>query len=157
LRKPEALNATKEKEEEISAEDIGLSKDFSQRKGKLPYPVADGYITRSFGTQPHPTLKGVKINNNGVDIRTDKASDINVVFAGTVVGTQFVPGYQNTVIVQHGEYYTVYSNLEEVLVKRGEKIVANQMIGRLSKDKPEVHFEVWREKERLNPVGWISQ
>lgn len=92
-----------------------------------------------------------------MDIRTDNSFEVNSVFDGTVVGTQFVPGYQNTVIVQHGQYYTVYSNIEEVLVKRGEKIAASQVIGKLSQDKPEVHFEVWREKERLNPIGWIVQ
>lgn len=156
LRKPEALTATKEKVAEVSVEEAGLSQEFKQRKGQLPYPVTDGYITRPFGTQPHPTLKGVKINNNGVDIRTDKALDINAVYGGTIVGLQFVPGYQNTIIVQHGAYYTVYSNVEEVLVKRGDKVAPKQIIGRLSKDKPEVHFEVWREKERMNPVEWIS-
>ncbi len=156
-RKPEALSPTTEKEEALAAADIGLSNDFRSKKGKLPSPVAQGHVTRPFGTQPHPTLKGLKINNNGVDIRTDNSFEVNSVFDGTVVGTQFVPGYQNTIIVQHGQYYTVYSNIEEVLVKRGEKITASQVIGKLSQDKPEVHFEVWREKERLNPIGWIVQ
>lgn len=153
-RKPEALASAKVEAE--SAEDIALSGDFKQRQGKLPWPVSTGVVTRQFGTQPHPTLKGVKINNNGIDIRTDKSSDVYSVFQGTVVGTQFVPGYQNMVIVQHGQYYTVYSNLEELSVKRGELVNAKQVIGRVSTDKPELHFEVWREKERMNPLGWIS-
>lgn len=153
-RKPEALNSAKE--DAAVAEDIALSGDFKQRRGKLPWPVSNGVVTRQFGTQPHPTLKGLKINNNGIDIRTDKSSDVYSVFAGTVVGTQFVPGYQNMVIVQHGQYYTVYSNLEELTVKRGDQVSAKQIIGRVSNNKPELHFEVWREKERMNPVGWIS-
>ncbi len=152
-RKPEALAAAKE-EEEANA---GISDAFVQRKGKLPWPVNQGYITRQFGTQPHPTLQGIKISNNGIDIRTDKSSEVQAVYGGSIVGTHFVPGYQNTVIVQHGIYYTVYSNLEEVFVKRGDTVTAKQIIGKVSGDKPEVHFEVWHEKERLNPVLWVSQ
>lgn len=151
-RNPEALASSKEE----AAEDLALSGDFKQRRGKLPWPVSNGVVTKQFGTQPHPTLKGLKINNNGIDIRTDKSFDVYAVFEGTVVGTQFVPGYQNMVIVQHGQYYTVYSNLEELTVKRGDAVNAKQIIGRVSADKPELHFEVWREKERMNPVGWIS-
>ncbi len=151
-RNPETLASAKEE----AAEDLALSGDFKQRRGKLPWPVSNGVVTKQFGTQPHPTLKGVKINNNGIDIRTDKSLDVYAVFEGTVVGTQFVPGYQNMVIVQHGQYYTVYSNLEELTVKRGDAVNAKQIIGRVSAEKPELHFEVWREKERMNPVGWIS-
>ncbi len=151
-RKPEVLAAAKEKDKMEIA-----SSGFEQRKGKLPWPVTRGYITRQFGTQPHPTLQGIKISNNGIDIRTDKSSEVYAVFEGSVVGTQFVPGYQNMVIVQHGIYYTVYSNLEELAVKRGDFIAARQIIGKVSADKPEVHFEVWHEKERLNPVLWVSQ
>ena len=151
-RNPETLASAKEE----AAEDLALSGDFKQRRGKLPWPVSNGVVTKQFGSQPHPTLKGVKINNNGIDIRTDKSLDVYAVFEGTVVGTQFVPGYQNMVIVQHGQYYTVYSNLEELTVKRGDAVNAKQIIGRVSAEKPELHFEVWREKERMNPVGWIS-
>ncbi|MFN7117540.1 MAG: murein hydrolase activator EnvC family protein [Saprospiraceae bacterium] len=154
-RKPEALAAAKE--DTRTAEDIELSGNFRQRRGKLPWPVTNGVVTRSFGTQPHPTLKGVKINNNGIDIRTEKASDVYAIFAGTVVGKQFVPGYQNMVIVQHGQYYSVYSNLEEVTVNRGDAIDAKQVIGRISNDRPEVHFEIWNEKQKMNPMEWINQ
>lgn len=153
-RNPSSLASVREKNEE---EDLSASSDFIQRKGKLPWPVAKGYITRQFGTQPHPTLEGIKISNNGIDIRTDRASEVFAVFEGEVVGTQFVPGYQNTVILQHGQYYTVYSNLEEIFVKRGDKVTTKQIIGKLGNDKPEVHFEVWQGKDRLNPVLWVSQ
>ncbi|MDX1939161.1 MAG: peptidoglycan DD-metalloendopeptidase family protein [Saprospiraceae bacterium] len=153
-RKPEALTAAKDDDKETLS---GVSSEFVQRKGKLPWPVTRGYITRQFGTQPHPTLQGIKISNNGIDIRTDKGSEVQAIFEGSVVGTQFVPGYLNTVIVQHGIYYTVYSNLEEVFVKRGDTILAKQIIGKVGDEKPEVHFEVWHEKERLNPVLWVSQ
>lgn len=151
-RKPEALATAKD-----NAADASLTNGFEQSRGRLSWPIANGMIVRPFGTQPHPTLKGVKVNNNGIDIRSDKSSDVYSVFTGTVVATQYIPGYQNMVMVQHGQYYTVYSNLEDVKVKRGEAVSAKALIGSISKDKPEVHFEVWHEKEKLNPADWIGQ
>lgn len=137
-----------------------LSKDFQNNKGKLPWPVKNGVITGYFGRQQHPTIKSVEITNNGIDIRTDQGSQVRSVFEGTVVGTQFIPGYDYMVILQHGEYYTVYSNLEEVSVKKGDKIAVRQNLGKVSTDRKtnssEVHFEIWKEKTRLNPVEWVG-
>lgn len=152
-RTPEAVAASNA--EEIA--DAGASGNFLRRKGSLPWPVNDGEITRSFGTQPHPTIKSVQITNNGIDIRTTERSSVFAVFEGEVAGTQYIPGYQYMVILRHGQYYTVYSNLEEIFVKRGESIAARQPIGRLGNRKPEVHFEVWRDKQRLDPVLWVSK
>lgn len=134
-----------------------LSGDFQNNKGKMAWPVRQGVISRHFGTQPHPTIKTIEISNNGIDIRTGPDAQVYAVFKGRVVGIQFIPGYKNMVILQHGQYYTVYSNLEELLVKKGDNVSTRQMIGRLSSDKPEVHFEVWREKQRLNPINWVSR
>lgn len=153
-RTSEALEATKSLPEVDLA---NLSNDFQENKGRLPWPVRSGVITRNFGTQPHPTIKSVEIVNNGIDIRSENQARVYAIFHGIVVGTQFVPGYQNMVIIQHGHYYTVYSNLEEVSVKRGDQVSSRQFIGRLNSDKPEVHFEVWREKQRLNPVNWVAK
>lgn len=137
-----------------------LSKDFQNNKGKLPWPVKNGVITGYFGRQQHPTIKSVEITNNGIDIRTDQGSPVRAVFEGTVVGTQFIPGFDYMVIIQHGEYYTVYSNLEEVSVKKGDKIAVRQNLGKVSTNRKtnasEVHFEIWREKTRLNPVEWVG-
>ncbi len=150
-RTPEALVKN------TPAPDDNVTGDFYQNKGKLPWPVSQGMITRNFGTQPHPTLKAIKITNNGVDIRTNADSKVFAIFAGKVAGTQYVPGYQNMVIVQHGQYYTVYSNLEELFVKRGDQLAIRQAVGKVGSDKPELHFEVWKEKQRLNPVLWIKK
>jgi septal ring factor EnvC (AmiA/AmiB activator) len=137
-----------------------LSKDFQNNKGKLPWPVKNGVITGYFGRQQHPTIKSVEITNNGIDIRTDQGSPVRAVFEGTVVGTQFIPGFDYMVIIQHGEYYTVYSNLEEVSVRKGDKIAVRQNLGKVSTNRKtntsEVHFEIWREKTRLNPVEWVG-
>ncbi len=155
-RKPKVLSAAASKKEE--ALNAGtLSSSFSNLKGRLPWPVEMGEITKYFGTQPHPTIKTIQIKNNGIDIKTKSAARVYAVFRGKVAGRQYIPGYQNTLILQHGEFYTVYSNLEEVYVKRGDIIDSKQAIGKLSASKNEVHFEVWREKKRLNPIHWVTK
>lgn len=127
---------------------------FQQNKGRLPWPVR-GEVVRTFGIQAHPTLKGIEITNNGIDIQTSGQADVQAVFEGKVAGTQFIPGYQNLVIIQHGNYYTVYSNLEEVHVRRGEQVSSGQTIGQLSSSKNELHFELWRDKQHQNPLPWL--
>lgn len=129
---------------------------FLSKRGKLPFPVAGGIITRRFGKQEHPTLKGIQIENNGIDIQTDAAASVWAVAEGVVSGVQFIPGQDYMLIIRHGDYYTVYSKLKDVLVKRGDKVNAKQTIGTLSSTKPEVHFEVWRGKNRLDPARWVS-
>ncbi len=155
-RNPETLKSfsAKSPTSEPAREDV--VSPFSKRKGKLPWPVSDGQVVRKFGQQPHPTLKNVQITNNGIDIRAASRATVSVVFEGKVVGIQFIPGYKNTVVVQHERYYTVYSNLQDVSVSKGDDLAAGQDIGTLGGDTPELHFEVWREKERLNPAFWIE-
>ncbi|MEZ4952357.1 MAG: peptidoglycan DD-metalloendopeptidase family protein [Saprospiraceae bacterium] len=138
-----------------------MSAGFRQSKGVLPWPVQQGVITSYFGRQPHPTIKSVEIVNNGIDIRTDHGSQVQAVYEGTVVGTQFIPGFDYMVILQHGEYYTVYSNLQEVKVRKGDKVRIRQSVGVVSTDRKtntaEVHFELWREKTRLDPTDWVKR
>lgn len=141
----------------VVEENAPLSNEFQKNQGRLPWPVRNGVITRQFGRQPHPHVPSIQITNNGIDIRTNGGDQVFAVFEGSVAGTQFIPGYKNTVIVQHGNYYTVYSNLDEIFVKRGDPIGRQQAIGTLGNDKPEVHFEVWLEKKRLNPVDWVAK
>jgi septal ring factor EnvC (AmiA/AmiB activator) len=136
--------------------ETGVSVTFSGQRGRLPWPL-EGQVVRGFGTFQHPKFKDVKVTNNGIDIRTQGLGKVKAVCDGKVAGSQFIPGYQHIVIIQHGQYYTVYSNMQEVFVKRGEAINARQEIGRVSAEKPEIHFEVWREKQRLNPISWLEQ
>ena len=134
---------------------------FRQNKGRLPWPVEGGFIARGFGRQKHPTLKNIEITNNGIDIRTDEAAAVRAISDGTVAGVQFVPGHDYTVIIRHGNYYTVYSNLSETSLSKGDAVRAKQPIGRVSSNPitgaSELHFELWHQKERLNPVGWIRK
>lgn len=137
------------------------STDFRRQKGKLTWPVKNGLITRHFGKQKHPIHKQIQITNNGIDIRATIDNNVIAVHDGQVAGTQYVPGYQNTLIIQHGNYYSVYSNLEKVNVKKGDTIRSGQSVGIVGKnsqnDKLEVHLEIWKGKQRMNPAVWLEQ
>jgi septal ring factor EnvC (AmiA/AmiB activator) len=136
-----------------------LSSDFSSNKGKLPWPVAKGVITIGFGEQEHPTIKGFMINNNGVEISAAKGQNARAVFEGVVTGVTTVPGIGKIVIIRHGDYLSVYSNLEEVLVKSGDKIALKQNIGTIAFNDDEnrnvINFQIWKGQKILNPEEWL--
>lgn len=144
-----------------SASEDQASTEFRRNYGKLPWPVENGFISRGYGRQKHPTLKNIEITNNGVDIRTEEGSAVRAVYEGQVAGVQFIPGHDYTVIIQHGDYYTVYSNLEETSLSKGQTVKSRQAIGKVSTNPitgaSELHFELWYQKERQNPAGWIRK
>jgi murein hydrolase activator len=137
-----------------------LSDGFASNKGKLPWPVQKGTISRKFGTQPHPIVQSLTITNNGINIRTEKGASVRSVFKGEVVGKKYVPGYHYLVMVQHGNYYTIYSNLEEVMVKEGQKINTGEIIGKVFGEDDdvfsEIHFEIWQDKKLQDPTLWLK-
>lgn len=137
-----------------------LSKDFSNNKGKLPWPVQRGHVVSRFGKHEHAVLKDVMVENNGVDIKTEVGADARCVFGGSVVSVFYLPTTQNCVIVKHGEYFTVYSNIESVAVKTGQTLSTKQILGELHTDKNEeltkVHLEIWKGKDKLDPELWLA-
>ncbi len=139
----------------------GSASSFGKMQGKLPWPVEDGFISKAFGRQKHPTLRNLEITNNGIDIRTDENEQVHAIYEGVVAGIQYIPGHENTVIIQHGDYYTVYSNLASTSLKKGDTVKGRQAIGTVSTNAitgtTELHFELWRQKERLNPGVWIKK
>ncbi len=141
--------------------EANFTRDFLQKRGQLPWPVEGGFIARGFGRQKHPTLKNIEITNNGVDIRTEESALVYAVYAGRVAGVQFIPGHDYTVILQHGAYYTVYSNLSETSLHKDDQVKSRQPIGRVSDNvitgTSELHFELWNQKERLDPALWIKK
>lgn len=149
-----------ENDEKVTADDA-TSRAFIEQKGKLDWPVTSGFIARHFGNVSHPVYKEIKIQNNGIDIRTDVDASVSAVYTGDVVGVTFVPGHDYTVIVQHGSFYTVYANLAKASVSKGDKITEGQTLGRVSMNPisgaSELHFEVWMHKERLDPERWIAK
>lgn len=154
---PEESNTNSKNLEKV--EDLA-SNQFKKLRGKLPWPVEGGVIARSFGRQKHPTLKNIEITNNGIDIRSTEEAPVKSIFEGAVAGVQYIPGHDYTVILQHGNYYSVYSNLSETSVNKGDKVNAGAVLGKLSTNPisgaAELHFELWQEKERLNPANWIK-
>ena len=142
-----------------------IVKNFSTNKGRLPWPVDKGTITEKYGTNPHPTLKNVKTENNGIDISAPKNSQVRAVFEGEVTIVMEVGGAGKTVIVKHGSYRTVYSNLKEVYVSKGDKIKTKKVIGSLlgsdSDDLSVLNFQIrlvsGADISTLNPSLWISQ
>lgn len=138
-----------------------LSDKFASNQGKLPWPVSKGMITGRFGEQPHPVLPGIKIVNNGVDISAEKGTSVAAIFGGTVVGKNFIPGFQNMVIIRHGNFYSVYSQLADVYVEKGDEVTIGDSIGNLSLDLEEplgqLHFEIWKGKEQLDPQKWLAR
>ena len=151
-----------------STENLGLtpemqliSKNFMGNKGKLPWPVERGTITERFGKHPHPVLKDVMVENNGIDILTNDGAAVRSIFDGTVVNVIFNPSFQKGVIIKHGEYYSVYTNLSDVTVKAGDKITTKQRIGTAwenpEEEKTEVHLEIWKNTVLLDPALWINK
>ena len=140
-----------------------VSAAFERNKGTLPWPVRRGVITGRFGRQNHPTLPGITLDNNGIDLSTDAGAAVLAVFGGTVSSIFDIPGGGATVIVSHGGYRTVYSNLSTTSVSKGAKIEAGATLGKARTEggKGVVHFEVWRvegtTKTPVDPSGWLSR
>ncbi|MEY4110049.1 MAG: hypothetical protein RLZZ46_403 [Bacteroidota bacterium] len=136
-----------------------LGNSFEANRSKLPWPVAEGVITGAFGEHNHPVLKGIKVKNNGIDIATRAGAATRAVYEGVVSGVVSIPGAGQAVIIRHGEYLTVYSNMASVSVSRGDKIKTKQQIGTVLSDdeKTELHFELWKGSLLLNPAMWLRQ
>ena len=146
----------------MTKEERQLSDNFGSNRGKLPYPVTGRYtVVATFGEQQHSELKYVRTSNSGIDIQTAPGADARAVFNGVVTRVFVVPGYNNSVIVRHGNYLTVYSNLSQVYVKAGDAVATRQALGKIYSDPEEgqatiLHFQLWKEKTKLNPLPWLD-
>jgi len=136
-----------------------LSSNFAGNKGRLPWPVARGFVAQHFGRHNHPVLLHVVVENRGVDIQTNSGEAVRSVFAGRVLTVAQVPGMNTIVMIQHGEYFTVYARLRSVGVHEGQLVDARQPIGTAATDSDgtaQVQFQVWRNSANLNPEGWLG-
>ena len=138
-----------------------LSNNFASNKGKLPWPTPQGVISSSFGKHAHPVSDKIIVTNNGIDIATPPGTMARSVFEGTVVSVSKITATNNVVIIRHGEYFTVYSNLETVSVSKGASVKTKQNIGKIYTDKEEnkteLHFELYQAKDRKDPALWLSK
>ena len=125
----------------------------------MNWPVISGFISNRFGKQPHPVLKGIVIENPGIDIQTNKDQAVNAIFYGIVSTVAFVPGMNNVVLVKHGEYFTLYARLKSVSVKKGQTVNQNDELGQVHTDKDgisELQFQIWKNNQKLDPQKWLK-
>ena len=152
---------TKEKGMALTPAEKTLSTSFVNNKGKLPWPVERGVIASSYGKHASSVSSKVTVTNNGIDIATTDGAKARAVFDGEVASVTKLTGANTVVIIRHGEYFTVYSNLENVTVKRGDTVKTKQNIGTVhtnkTEGKTELHFELLKEQNRQNPANWLSQ
>ena len=152
---------SKEKGMALTPAEKTLSSNFVNNKGKLPWPVERGVISSSYGKHTSVVSDKVTVTNNGIDIATTENAQARAVFDGEVASVTKLTGANTVVIIRHGEYFTVYSNLENVLVKRGDKVKTKQTLGTIhtskTENKTELHFELLKETARQNPANWLSK
>lgn len=146
---------------ELTKEEALIAGNFEKNKGRLPWPVEKGYISKKYGVQPHPVLEHVTINNKGIHIKTNANSDARAVFEGEVTKCFSIPGSNNAVIIKHGNYYTVYANLTQLYVKAGDKVSPKQKIGRIYTDpeddnNTELELQIRKETTTENPANWLA-
>lgn len=153
------------KEEEVvvssggmNEEESNLASSFAASQARLPWPV-QGFISGHFGQRPHPVLKGVMVDNLGVDIQTTAGNPVRTVYDGVVLDVTQMPGMGSVVAIQHGNFMTIYAKMSGVSVRPGQKVKARENIGRVATDSDgtsELQFQIWKNTSRLNPESWLQ-
>jgi septal ring factor EnvC (AmiA/AmiB activator) len=136
---------------------VALSSSFETNKNKFPWPCS-GFVSLKFGRQNHPAAKGIIVNNNGVNIQTKEDEKVKSIFEGEVTRVAFIQNVGSTVIIKHGEYFTVYAGLKEVFVRTGQKITTNQEIGRVfsnTEGTSELRFQIFKGMTAVDPQAWL--
>ena len=134
---------------------------FEANQGRLPWPVEKGFISGYFGKHQHPVHEHVTINNKGIYLRTVAGANARAIYEGEVSSCAQING-NYAVIVQHGNYRTVYSPLKKIYVKQGDKVKAKQAIGEIVTDtsednKTELYFQIYKDRSIINPGLWLAQ
>jgi murein hydrolase activator len=156
--KKEIAAAEAAKSKSATASTKELSFNFVKNKAKLPWPVS-GFVSQKFGISKDPILKGVEHNNPGIEIQTKPNTDVKCVAAGKVSSVAIIQGFNRAVIINHGDYFSVYAKLENVEVKKGQIVKAGDSIGAVhtgSDGIAELHFEIWKSFSKLNPEKWLA-
>ncbi len=150
---------TKKNEFVLSPEAKALAARFELNKGKLPWPIEEGLITRRFGKQSHPIYPGITINSTGLHMITKKGKSAQAIFNGKILNVLVTSGGKRNVLIQHGNYITSYNNLEKLYVKKGDNVKTGQKIGQIFTDKVSgkttLIFVLYKNTTKLNPASWI--
>jgi murein hydrolase activator len=137
-----------------------VSSDFEKNRGRLPWPTAEGIVSGKYGEHEHPDFKSVKIRNDGIYISTSRGEDVRSIFRGVVSKVFSIPGENYTVIIKHGNYYTLYHNLVDVRVKAGQHVETKEILGKVFTDEETkettLYFQIWKETERNDPELWLA-
>lgn len=137
---------------------LEITEGFEANIGKFEWPVKSGFISNKFGEHPHPIIKNIKVKNDGIDIQTSKSSQVHAIYDGKVSTVAFIPGMNNVVIINHGEYYTLYAKLKNLKVQKGDIISEKQVIANLVTNNDgitQLQFQIWKNNIKLNPENWI--
>ena len=157
----EKIKRDKDNKISLTPEAQLLSDKFSANKGKLPWPLEQGLIIQKYGKQKHKVFGNIETFNNGINIATNKNAIIRSVFDGKISRIFFIKGEGKAVLINHGEFFTVYSGLEEVKVKLGDNILAKEEIGKVltreNDDRTELHFEIWQGYDKQDPSVWLFE
>ncbi len=154
----EMERAARESKSTTTAAAVALSNSFVENKAKFPWPAA-GFISQKFGKQNHPVLKGIIIQNDGINIQTKENEKVKSIFEGEVRYIAVIPPFGNSVIINHGEYFSVYSGLKEVYVKKGQRVNTNQEIGQVLSNGDgisELRFQLRKNTTALDPQQWLK-
>jgi septal ring factor EnvC (AmiA/AmiB activator) len=147
----------------MTATEKALSSSFVDNKGSLPLPLSGNYkIVNYFGVHQYKELSKVSVNCNGIEIETTPDNEARAVFDGVVSRVFVLPGYHNSIIVRHGNYLTLYSYIDQVYVKQGSKVKTGQTLGKIYTDRENgnstlLHFELWKERTKLDPLPWLDR
>lgn len=144
---------------DLTPEAKALAANFEANKGKLPWPLKSGNITMPFGEHPSPLAKNVTVQSNGIRIETNEREPVQAIFKGSVLSIQAIKGANKTILIQHGNYISVYRNLRDINVKKGQEVDVGDVVGRVgnSRDthRPTLNFYIFKDSHYLDPMGWI--
>jgi septal ring factor EnvC (AmiA/AmiB activator) len=143
----------------LTSEGQIIANNFKANKGKLPWPVEKGFVSLGYGDQAHPIYKSLVVHNSGVEITTDQGASARAVFGGEVISVMVLSPVNKAVMIQHGDYFTVYQNLSNVNVSKGDKVTIKQPIGRIRTNgdtgKTVLKFTISQNTTYSNPAGWL--
>ena len=140
-------------------ESSALSTSFKNNRGRLPWPVSQGFVSQTFGVHKHPEFKNITLQNNGIDITTTPGQSVKAIFKGTVSAILSIPGEGDAVLINHGDYFSVYSRMGTINVSKGQKVDVGDVLGKVMSDddgKAVLQFQVWEGQTKQNPQTWLK-